>query len=59
MNCMLELNEFGENKLIKFIIYMFRIGVGIGKGNWDIIEGILDIYFFKLEIVIVDWELLL
>ncbi|QZB89740.1 hypothetical protein T4583L_110 [Escherichia phage T4] len=33
---MLELNEFGENKLIKPTIYMPRIGAGIGKGNWDI-----------------------
>lgn len=59
MNCMLELNEFGENKLIKPTIYMPRIGTGIGKGNWDIIEGILDTYSSKLEIVIVDWEPLL
>lgn len=59
MNCMLKLNEFGENKLIKPTIYMPRIGAGIGKGNWDIIEGILDTYSSKLEIVIVDWEPLL
>lgn len=59
MNCILKLNEFGENKLVKPIIYMPRIGSGIGNGNWDIIEGILDTYSTKLEIVIVDWEPLL
>ena len=38
---------------------MPRIGAGIGGGNCDIIEEILDTYSTKLEIVIVDWEPLL
>lgn len=38
---------------------MPRIGAGIGGGNWDVIEEILDTYSTKLEIVIVDWEPLL
>lgn len=59
MNCIIELNKFGKNKIAKPVIYMPRIGAGIGGGNWDIIEEILDTYSTKLEIVIVDWEPLL
>jgi O-acetyl-ADP-ribose deacetylase (regulator of RNase III) len=56
VNCMIELNEWGANKINSPVIYMPRIGCGIAGGDWEKVSKLIGMFTPNLEIVIVDWD---
>lgn len=56
VNCMIELNEWGSNKIVPPYIYMPRIGCGIAGGDWEKVKVLIDMFTPNLKVVIVDWD---
>lgn len=56
VNSMIELNEWGSNKIAPPFIYMPRIGCGIAGGDWEKVSVLIDMFTPNLNIIIVDWD---
>lgn len=55
VSCMIELNNWGKNKVFPPVIYMPRIGCGIAGGDWNIVEQCINMFTPDLRVIIVDW----
>lgn len=56
VNCMIELNEWGSNKIVPPLVYMPRIGCGIAGGDWEKVSVLIDMFTPNLNVIIVDWD---
>lgn len=56
VNCMIELNQWGDRMIVPPTIYMPRIGCGIAGGDWEKVSVLIDMFTPNLNIIIVDWD---
>lgn len=56
VDCMIELNQWGSNKINPPVIYTPRIGCGIAGGDWEKVSVLIDMFTPNLNVIIVDWD---